>query len=341
MLPESDYGDDAKRSAFLDALFARVTAIPGVRAVTPVLIPPFLGPNFWTGVWQVDWQSRADAEKNPSLPEEEGGPDYFRTFDIPIVRGRSFLETDRENSPKVVVISESAAHRYWPGQDPIGKRMRYDSDSEPWRTVVGVAGESHFRSLREAVPMVYLPWRQAIWQGYIAIRTTTNLGTVLPGIRRAIGEADPRVTLWLARTMDDYVGEQLVQPRLSALLLSAFGLVALLLAAIGLYGVMASAVSDQTREIGVRMALGATPDRLRRDVLGRALTVAGAGTVVGLGCAIATSKLIASLLYQVSPTDPITLVGACATLLAIALLAAYIPARRATRIEPARALRAE
>ncbi len=341
LLPISEYGDQAKYLAFADALFPRLASVPGVRAVTPVLIPPFHGPNLWTGVWQVDWQSRADAAKNPSLPEEEGGPDYFRTFEIPIVRGRSFLETDRKNSPKVVVISESVAHRYWPGQDPVGKRMRYNSDSEPWRTVVGVAGESHFRSLREAVPMVYLPWHQAVWQGYIAARTTTSLGAALPGIRRAIGEADPRVTLWLARTMDDYVGEQLVQPRLSALLLSAFGLVALLLAAIGLYGVMASAVSDRTRELGVRMALGATPDRLRRDVLGRALTVASAGTAVGLACAIATSKLISSLLYQVSPTDPITLVGACAMLLVIALLAAYVPARRATRIEPAQALRAE
>ncbi len=145
MLPESDYGRNAKRIAFGDALFAQLAAIPGVRAVTPVLIPPFYGPNFWTSVWQVDWQSRADAQKNPSLPEEEGGPDYFRTFDIPIVRGRHFLETDRENSAKVVVISESVARRYWPGQDPIGKRMRVNSDSEPWRMVVGVAGESHFR----------------------------------------------------------------------------------------------------------------------------------------------------------------------------------------------------
>jgi putative ABC transport system permease protein len=341
MLPVSEYGDQAKYFAFVDALFPRLTSIAGVRAVTPVLMPPFHGPNFWTGVWQVDWQSPADAEKNPSLPEEAGGPDYFRTFDIPIVRGRSFLETDREQSPKVVVISESVAHRYWPGQDPIGKRMRFSGDSEPWMTVVGVAGDTHFRSLREAVPMVYRPWRQSVWQGYIAVRTTTSLSAALPVIRRAIGEVDPRVNLWLARTMDDYVGEQLVQPRLSALLLSVFGLVALLLAAIGLYGVMASAVSDQTREIGVRIALGATPDRLRRDVLGRALTVASAGTAVGLACAIATSKLISSLLYQVSPTDPIILVGACATLLAIALLAAYVPARRATRIEPARALRAE
>jgi len=188
--------------------------------------------------------------------------------------------------------------------------------------------------------MVYVPAYQNSWQGYLAIRTPPPVGVALPAVR--VRSTTPiAVTLGITRTMDDLLDEQLVQPRLSAVLLSGFGLVALLLAAIGLYGIMAAAVSDQTREIGVRMALGATPDRLRRDVLGRALAVAGAGTAVGLACALATSRLITSMLYRVSPTDPIALVGACGILLAVALLAAYIPARRATRIEPALALRAE
>jgi predicted permease len=272
---------------------------------------------------------------------EAGGAGYFRTFGIPIIRGRGFLDTDRENTTKVVVVSDAVARRYWPGQDPIGKRFRLNDEGESWMTVVGVAGESHFRGLRESTPMVYVPAYQNSWQGYLAIRTPPPVGVALPAVRRAINDADSRVTLGITRTMDDLLDEQLVQPRLSAVLLSGFGLVALLLAAIGLYGIMAAAVSDQTREIGVRMALGATPDRLRRDVLGRALAVAGAGTAVGLACALATSRLITSMLYRVSPTDPIALVGACGILLAVALLAAYIPARRATRIEPALALRAE
>jgi putative ABC transport system permease protein len=339
--PASRYADDAKLFGLLEAVSPRIAAVPGVTGQTPVLIPPFLGPNFWTGVWQADWQSQDEAASNAMIPSEAGGTDYFRTFEIPIVRGRGFLDTDRENSTKVVVVSEAIARRYWPGQDPIGKRMRFDADTEPWRTVVGVAGETHFRSLREAVPMIYLPWRQSQWQGLIAVRTSSSLSATLPAIRRAIQTADPRATVWRARTMDDLLTEPLAQPRLSAVLMSGFGLVALLLAAIGLYGIMASAVREQTREIGVRMALGATPDRVRQDVLRRALGVAAAGTAVGIVGALATSRILGSLLFEVSPTDPIALSGACVVLLAVAAVAAYIPARRATTIQPASALRAD
>jgi predicted permease len=339
--PPGQFIGDTKLFALLDAVTSQLAVVPGLRAVTPIFIPPFLGPNFFTGLYQADWQSQAESATNPRIPLEAGGAGYFRTFGIPIIRGRGFLDTDREHSAPVVVVSSAVALHYWPGQDPIGKRIRLNDAGEPWLTVVGVAGESHFRGLREATPMVYVPAYQNGWQGYLAIRTTTSLGMALPAVRRAITDADSRVTLGIARTMDDFLDEQLVQPRLSALLLSGFGFVALLLAAIGLYGVMASAVSDQTREIGVRMAMGATPDRLRRDVMGRALAVAGAGTAVGLACALATSRLITSLLYQVSPADPIALLGACVILLAVAVAAAYIPARRATRIEPALALRAD
>jgi len=340
-VPASKVGSQQQLFTVLDATAPRLSAIPGVTALTPTLIPPLMGPNFWTFPWQADWQSPEQASKSPTIPIEGSGPGYFRTFDIPILRGRGFLDSDRDGAPSVAVVSEAVANRYWPGQDPIGKRIRIPSDSEPWRTVVGVAGETHFRSLRQPSPMVYLPWRQSYWQGYIALRTTVDLDALLPTIRHAISEADPGVTLWTAKTMDDYLAVPLAQPRLNALLVSAFGLVALLLAAIGLYGVMASAVREETHEIGVRMALGATPHRVRQEVLGRAFAVSGAGAVIGLIGALAMSRLVRSLLFEVSPTDPPALRGASTTLLAVAAIAAYVPARHASTVDPARALQQE
>jgi hypothetical protein len=339
--PLNKYHDDTKLIALVDALGPRIGAIPGVSALTPIVLPPFYGPNFWASVWQADWQSPVQAAQNPVIARDEGGTDYFRTFGIPILRGRGFLDSDGPTSPQVAVISQSVARRYWPGQDALGKRIRITGDSEPWLTVVGVTGESRFRALRDATPMVYLPYRQWGWNGFFAVRTTGNVEGLVPAIRRAINEYDPAVALWRVRTVDDYLAGPLAQPRLSALLLSGFGLVALLLAAIGLYGIMATVVREQTRELGVRMALGAAPERIRREVLGRALAVSVAGSVVSIVGSVIAARFIASLLYEVSPTDPVALSGACVLLLAVALLAAYVPAHRATRIEPASALRAD
>ncbi len=224
----------------------------------------------------------------------------------------------------------------------MGKRIRDSFDSSAkWRTVVGVAGDTHWRDLRDATPMVYVPYRQGEWQSMFAIRSGPSLKSLLPAIRAAIHDADPDVSIWSAKTMDDYLAAPLAQPRMSALLLSTFGLVALALAAIGLYGILATAVREQTRDIGVRMALGASPTQVRRDVLRRAMVVAVAGAGVGIIGALAGSRVIASLLFEVSPTDPIALFSACAVLLAVAAMAAYLPAYRASRVDPARALQVE
>ncbi len=340
-IPTSKLGSQGALFGVLDAVTPSLAAVHGVAALTPIIMPPLMGPNFWTGVWQADWQSPVQARTNPMTAFEGGGPDYFRTFGLPIVRGRGFLDSDRKDAPNVVVVSEAVAHRYWPGQDPVGKRIRLVADSEQWRTVVGVSAESRFRTLREPTPMIYMPQRQSYWQGMIAVRTTQDINTLLPAIRQAISGVEPDVIVWTARPMDEYLGVQLAQPRLSALLLSAFGLVALMLAAIGLYGVMASAVRQQTREIGVRMALGATSARVRREVLGAALGITAIGALVGVSVALASSKLLSALLYEVSPTDPVALCGACVLLLGVAFCAAYLPARWATKVDPAQALRAE
>jgi putative ABC transport system permease protein len=344
--PLTRFGTPDKYTPLLDRVYTRLREVPGITTLTPVLIPPFLGPNVFIRLPEVWGQSPEEAERNPAIPIETGGPDYFRTMGIPVVRGRGFLDSDRLGAPGVVVVSEAAARRLWPGEDPLGKRLRFRLfDGMPWLTVVGVARDIRYRSLRDPNPTIFLPARQSMTQGNFAMRiagrTPRDRDAVLTAIRRAVREVDPELDLWEARTMEDYLAGPMAQPRTNAVLLTSFALVALLLAAIGLYGVLASAVGERTHELGVRAALGATPARLRREVLGQAFAVCGTGAVVGIVGALAASRLLTALLYEVSPTDPVALLGACALLLAVASVAAYLPAQRATRIDPARALRAE
>jgi putative ABC transport system permease protein len=333
--PDSPFG-------LWDKIAPRIRALPGVTGLSPTIIPPLMGPNFWTSVWQTEGETPDEVARNPMTPIDAVGSEYFQTLGVPILRGRAFTGTDDERGQPVAIVSAAIARRYWPGQDPIGKRIQSAADvAKQWRTVVGVVSDTHWRSLRQATPMVYVPYRQYIWQGGFALRSATSLKALLPAIRGAIREGDPDASIWMANTMDDYMAKPLAQPRMSALLLSTFGLVALALAAIGLYGIMASAVREQTRDIGVRMALGATPSRVRGEVLGRALVISLVGAGVGLACALAASRVIASLLFQVSPTDPIALGGACAVLLSVAAVAAYLPAYHASRVDPARALQGD
>jgi predicted permease len=346
--PPSEYSDStgkfvqSKVYALGDRLIPAWRAVPGVTAVTPILVPPFLGANIFLGRLDTEGQTPEEMKSNPVIPVEAGGPEYFSAFAIPIRRGRAFTDGDDEKAPMVAIVSEAVARRVWPNDDPIGKRIHYwGPDSTTWRTVVGVAGDIHWRSLRESTPTVYVPWRQSYWQGSFAIRTSGDLSTVLPALRRATRDVNPVLTLWEAKPMDVVLAGPLAQPRLSALLLTGFALVSMLLAAIGVYGVMASAVRGSTRELGVRAALGASPERLRREVLGQALAVAGTGAGAGLIIAVVTAPLSSALLFGVSPTDPVSLLGAAALLLFVALTAAYIPAHWATKVAPIEALRAD
>ena len=342
--PSKTYDSSAKLYPIAEDVTRRWRSIPGVEAVTPVLIPPLVGADVFVSRLDLDGQSDAERAANPFLAAESGGPEYFRTFGIPIIRGRGFTDDDRENAPLVAVVSQAVARRFWPNDNPVGKRIHYwgAPDSTAWRTVIGVAGDVHLRTLREPTPTIFLPWRQMdFFQNIYAVRTSGTLASVLPAIRRELHAAEPRMDLWYAKPMDELLDAPLAQPRMSALLMSAFGAAALLLAAIGLYGLMASVVRERTRELGIRMALGAAPERLRREVLGQALAVAGSGVAVGVVAALATSRLLTNLLFEVSPTDPVALAVACGTLLLVALVAAYLPARWATRIDPASALRAD
>jgi putative ABC transport system permease protein len=334
---------DAQMASLYERAEPLIRAVPGVESITPIAADPFYGPQVFTSRWAPAGESDAEARANPLIPFEVGGPEYFRTFDIPLLRGRGFLATDGPDAPPVVIVSRAVAERFWPGQDPVGKQLRLvgDTSAGAWHTVVGEAGDIRYRAIRQATPTVYAPWHQLFFQGVIAIRTTTTLDAVLPGLRQAVRAAVPGGTIARADAMDDLLAGQLALPRLSALLVSGFGLTALLLVAVGLYGVMAAAVRERTHELGIRAALGATPARLRRDVLGRAGVITAAGGATGLVTALATTRFLRALLYGVGPTDPAALLAACGLLLTVALLAAYVPAWRATRADPARALRAE
>jgi len=327
---------------FFERAFARVRTVPGVVSVSPVLIPPFLGPNVWTWKPVLTNEPAGGDASIPLIALEAGGADYFRTMGIPILRGRGILESDREGAASVAVVSEATARQLWPGKDPIGQQFKFPAlDITAWRTVVGVVHDIHYRSLRESTPTIFLPWRQAETQGVFAIRTTGDPAAVFPAIRRALHEEDASLDLWQPRTMDEYLGVPMAQPRTTALLLTGFALVALLLAATGLYGALAFTVGERTHDIAVRSALGATPARLRREVLGQALAVSGVGALIGLGIAVASSRALGALLFEVRPVDPVTLLGTSALLLLVALAAAWLPARSAMRIDPARTLRAE
>lgn len=311
-------------------------------AVTPILGPPFLGDNIFITKIATASQSHAEADRNAFTPMEVGNADFFRTMGIPVVRGRGFLDSDDKNAPKVVVVSQSLADRLWPGADPIGQTLHtpHDSTNQRW-TVVGVAKDAHYRKLRESSPVIYEEWRQAYWNPYLAVRMRGTPSAIIAAIRRELFAADPGVSMSNPRTMNELLSAPLAQPRLSTLILSAFAAIGLLLSALGLYGVVTATVRERTREFGVRMALGASPARLRRDVLLRAAVMIGAGTAAGLAAAFTTTLALRSLLFEVKPTDPIAIVGACAMLLVVGMGAALLPARRAALIDPAEALRAD
>jgi predicted permease len=340
--PESDLSSAARIHAVAEQVVTRVEATPGVIAATPVESPPLRGRSFYIMKVAPSTVSAADRDRYPFVPFEFVGADYFRTFLIPIRRGRGFRPSDVKGAPNVVVVSATLAHQLWPAEDAIGKQLVQTGDNSVW-TVVGVANDTHLRELRNTGPVVYFAWEQIddSWSGYLAVRTTGSLPATLPALRAAARDVDHSLVLWQAETMDQLLGEPMAQPRLSALLLSSIGFFALLLSAIGLYGVMSGTVRQQTRAIGVRIAVGATPRDVRSLVLGEAMRVVGAGAIAGAVGVLVAGRLLSSQLFGVSPFDPISLGVAAAVLLSVGAAAAMLPAWRAARIDPMEALRAE
>jgi putative ABC transport system permease protein len=314
-----------------------------VRSVTPTLTPPLVSVGGVLGRISAEGQSADDVARNPALTYELATPRYFGTFGIRLLRGRLFTDADRAGALAVAILSETAAKYYWPGTDPIGKRL--ERGKSDFVTVVGVVQDTHYRDLRNPRPSIYFPLRQSEFPSFAP--TTLIVATVGPSadavraITAAVSEAAPGIAVASAAPFESFVAGTLAQPRLNALLLALFAGAALILAAVGLFGVVATTVRQRTREIAVRVALGATPADLRRMVLTHALSLVVTGAALGVLATLVTTRALRSLLFGVSPTDAVTLAAVCALLLGVALVAAFLPARRAQRIDPMLALRAE
>jgi putative ABC transport system permease protein len=338
--PQGRLTTPAQMTQTVKDLVARIEVTPGVVAATPIESGPFKGKALF--VMQLVPADRPASADAPGVPFEYVGPDYFRTFQIPIRRGRGFQASDTRGSGCAVVVSETLASRFWPNQDAVGKQLMRVGDTSGC-TVVGVAGDTRYRELKNAGPVAYFDWEDdlTLRDWLLAVRTTGSLATMLPSLRAAIRGVNPDLMIWDAQSMDDLLGTPLAQPRLSALLMTSFSLVALLLSTIGLYGVISSSVRQQTHNIGIRLALGALARDVHRLVLGDALSVLGAGAALGVVVALIAGRVLSSQLFGVSPIDPVSLALATTVLLAVGLGAAYLPAYRASRIDPVEVLRSE
>jgi predicted permease len=344
-LPPGQYRDARVRRPFFEELAIRASALPGVESATPIAVLPYAGLSGWDMPrWVAEGQGPEDAARNPGLDLQSVYPNHFETMDIPILEGRAIDAFDREGTMPAAVISENAARQVWPGESAIGRRLKWgglDSDG-PWFTIVGVAATTRYRELADPRASVYLPAAQFVDSpNSLALRVSAPLATVAGALRDVVRELDDSTFVIRAQTFADSVARPLARPRFVAFLSNVFGSVALLLAAIGLYGVLAAFVRQSTREIGVRMALGATARHVRTLVLGEAARLAGIGVVLGLAGAFATGRLLGGLVFHVQPMDPFTIAVAVAILAATTALACYFPLRRASRIDPAALLRAD
>ncbi len=345
-VPRDRLAASARHRVFLDTVSARIGAAPGIEAVTPLNVQPFAGATGWElPRFTAEGQGADQVAANPSLNFEAVYLPHFATLGVPIVAGRDFTTADRQDSPPVAIVSEAMAAATWPGLDPIGKRLKFGGieSRNPWMAVVGVAGTTRYRDLATPRPTLYIPSEQfgVAAAGRMAIRTTAPPAFVAGIVGDAVRAADPGVRVRRVASFADHLRAPLAWPRFNALLLGVFAATALLLSAIGLYGVMAASVRQRQAEIGVRLALGATAARVRRLVLGEGLRLAVIGALAGLALAFAATRLLRGLLFEVEPLDPVSLLGAAAVLIAAAVVATWLPAHRATRVDPIEVLRAE
>ncbi len=337
--PGASYKTDAARLAFYDALAAKTAALPGVTHASLSSVIPLSG----------DSDENITIEGRPPVERSADAlttwyrvvtANYFSTMQIPLERGRLFV--DREAEP-VVVINETMAKRHWPNEDPIGRRVRIGGDSAPWATIVGIVGDVRMRGPRQATQVeTYIPYWQAPEAGInVVLKTTGDPQALAEPLRRVVKEIDPAIAVAGVQTMDGIVADSIGSSRFVATLVGVFGVLALALAAVGIYGVMSYAVSQRTQEIGVRLALGAGERQIFALVVGESLKLAGVGLVLGLAGAVAAGRAMRGLLFGVGAVDAVTFAATVAILLAVALAAAWVPARRAMRVEPMSALRAD
>jgi putative ABC transport system permease protein len=355
--PDRAYPDGAPLQSFYQRVLTQIRTIPGVQAVGAVSELP-LSESYSSGSTFVEQTPVTDLPRYApfgNLPFIEAdyrtaAPGYFEAMQIPLERGRFLTDADTADALLVAVVDRDFARRFWPNEDPLGKRISINPipKSNPlvpqWRTVVGVVGHvKHYGPDVTGREQAYFPIAQSPFYRsmYLAVRTSLDPVSITNAIRQQVLAIDKNMPVYEASTMDQLFSNSVVQPRLNLALLSIFAALALVLATVGIYGVMAYTVTQRTHELGIRMALGAQSQDVLKQVLGKGATLAAIGLVLGLAGALAATRLISTLLFGVKPTDPLTYVAVAVILAAVTLAACYIPARRATRVDPIIALRYE
>jgi len=334
------YDSATAQDQFFDALYTRLAALPGVVAVGGSGNIPMRGGAMAS--LAIDGRPQPEG-RLPEVGYQPVSDDLFRAMGVALKRGRTFGPQDHNDAPSVVILSESLVRAFWPDGDPIGARVRLGPNpNDPWMTVVGVVGDVKMGVANNSRPTAYVSARQDHWGGMaIVVRTSTDPMSLLPAVRREVRAIDPTIPVDEAHSMKQVQSKQLTDRRLPMQLMAAFALLALVLAAVGVYGVMAYSVAARTREIGVRVALGAQPKSVFGMVVRQGLGAAAAGLTLGLLGAAALGRVLTSLLYGVKPTDVSTFLGVAGVLLAVVLAACLVPARRAVRVDPLEALRSE
>jgi putative ABC transport system permease protein len=344
-VPHFKFRTPQQRSAVLQEILPRIETLPAVDSVGAISFLPVTGDANLTRTVP-EGSPLIPEEKWPSIEMRRATPGYFRAIGVPLLKGRLFTDYDSSEAPPVVIVNDSLARRFWPNEEPIGKRIKQSgSRKAPWVTVVGVVADVRQASLdREARLQVYYPYAQMgfrrPWTTFV-VRTAADPMLQVTAVKSRIWSFDGDLPIYNVRTMNQVVSDSVAPRRFQMLLLGFFAAVALILAAVGIYGVISYSVSERLHEIGIRMALGAGRGDVLRLVLKRGLVLVLAGVSAGLVGAFALTRLLASQLYGIAATDPVTFIGVSAFLVAVALLATFIPARRATKVDPMVALRHE
>jgi putative ABC transport system permease protein len=340
-LPGSKYKESPQLTAFFEQLLGRVSALPGVESAAAVSALP-LGGGGDVLAFVVEGRPAPPPEQVLDAEYRVVTPDYFATMGIPLARGEGITARHAAGSPAVVVVNETMAHRHWPGEDPIGKRINLGNpETAPWRTVIGVVRDIRHEGLDKVpYPQMYSPYAQFPRRSMTLVaRAAADPLGLAPGVRREVAALDKDLPLYNVRTMEQVVAESVARQRFTMLLIAVFAGVGLLLASVGIYGVISYTVSQRRHELSVRLALGAQARDIVRMVVGQGMLLALGGIGAGLAAAFLLTRVMASLLYGVSATDPLTFALVPLALAGVALLASLIPARRATRVDPAGALR--
>jgi putative ABC transport system permease protein len=340
-LPDYKYPTDAQRADFFNRLLQRVATLPGVQAAAVSASLPLTGTDT-SSTFEIVGRPPASAENKPLIALSISTPDYFKVLETPLVRGRFFSDRDATNAPPVALINEALAQSYFPGEDPVGKQLAAALEGGGVkREIVGVVGNVRSASLSaEPKPSMYIPYAQVSPQlVFLTVRTQTAPLNMASAVRNEVLAVDRDQPVYEIQSMQQVVSRSAAQQTFSMLLLSIFAALALVLAVIGVYAIVASSVAQRTQEIGVRMALGATPGNILKLVIRQGIIYVLIGLVIGLVAAFAMTRAIGSMLYQIKATDPLTFGVAVVALIGVAVLALYIPARRAAKLEPMTALR--